>query len=387
LTVSRLCPQRNRGLTPQVQNSVPSEASAASTNRAATAIAFYLPQYHPVRENDEWWGKGFTEWTNTARARRLFPGHQQPRVPGELGFYDLRVAESRIAQADLAREHGIGAFCYWHYWFAGRRMLERPFNEVLSSGEPDFPFCLAWANQTWSGVAHGAPRRTLIAQTYPGREDEKAHFHSVLPALVDPRYLRIEGRPLFMVYRPELLPHARRFTDHWRDLAAEAGLPGLFLIADIRDDFARQPGNALESMGFDGAVFVNLPVDRVRRPPFVARAVTRLLGGPEVVRHSETFEGAPFTQNRPVFPCVFPNWDNSPRSGREGIAVVGSSPDILKAHTEAAVASVSGLAKEQRLVFFKSWNEWAEGNYLEPDLEHGRDALRAVAAALSAPTR
>lgn len=368
-----------------VQNSVTSEASDAPTDLAATAIAFYLPQYHPVKENDEWWGKGFTEWTNTARARRLFPGHQQPRVPGELGFYDLRVAETRIAQADLAREHGIAAFCYWHYWFAGRRILERPFNEVLASGEPDFPFCLAWANQTWTGVAHGAPRRTLIAQTYPGLEDEKAHFDSVLPALVDPRYLRIDGRPLFVIYRPELLAHARRFTDHWRDLAASAGLSGLFLIADVRDDFTHRPSNALESMGFDGAVFVNLPVDRVRRPPLLARAVTRLLGGPKVVWHSETFEGAPFTQSRPIFPCVFSNWDNSPRSGREGIAVVGSSPRILRAHTEAAVAAVSTLAREQRLIFLKSWNEWAEGNYLEPDLVHGRDALRAVAAGLNAP--
>jgi lipopolysaccharide biosynthesis protein len=355
----------------------------ARRDAAATAIAMYLPQYHPVKENDEWWGRGFTEWTNTASARRLFPGHRQPRVPGELGFYDLRLAETRVAQAELAQEHGIAAFCYWHYWFAGRRILERPFTEVLASGEPQFRFCLAWANQSWSGIAHGAPRRTLITQTYPGREDEKAHFASVLPAFLDRRYLRIEDRPLFLVYRPELLPNAREFTDHWRDLAADAGLPGLFLVADIRNDFADRPPDALEFMGLDGAVFVDLPVDRARRPPLIASAVTRLRGGPEVLCHSESYVGAPFTQTRPIFPCVFPNWDNSPRTGRQGIAVVGSSPRILKSHMEGAVASVSRLPVEQRLVFLKSWNEWAEGNYLEPDLEHGRDFLRAVAAGLN----
>lgn len=363
------------------------QAADRQPEPAATAIAMYLPQFHPVKENDEWWGKGFTEWTNTARARRLFPGHMQPRVPGELGFYDLRLAEARDAQAELAREHGIAAFCYWHYWFAGQRILERPFAEVLASGEPDFPFCLAWANQTWSGVAHGAPRQTLITQTYPGRDDEKAHFSSVLPAFVDSRYLRVDGRPFFMVYRPELLPNARAFTDHWRDLAADAGLPGLFLVADIRNDFVDRPHDALESMGFDGAVFVDLPVDRARRPPLVTRVVTRLRGGPEVLCHSASFLGAPFTQSRPVFPCVFPNWDNTPRSGRSGVAVVGSSPNILRRHMEEAVASVSGLPVDQRLVFLKSWNEWAEGNYLEPDLEHGRDYLRSVAAGLNVPVK
>lgn len=347
----------------------------------------YLPQFHPVKENDEWWGRGFTEWTNTARARSLFPGHMQPHIPGELGFYDLRLAETRIAQADLAREHGIAAFCYWHYWFAGRRILERPFNEVVSSGQPAFPFCLAWANQTWSGIAHGAPRRTLITQTYPGREDEKAHFASVLPALFDPRYLRIDGRPLFMVYRPELLPQARDFTDHWRQLAADAGLPGLFFVADLRNDFVDRRHDALESMGFDGGVFVELPIDRARRPSLPVRVVTRLRRGPEVHRHSESFVGAPFTQSRPIFPCVFPNWDNTPRSERQGVVLVGSSPHILRRHVEAAVASVSGLPEQQRLVFVKSWNEWAEGNYLEPDREHGRDYLLAVAEGLGVGRR
>lgn len=140
------------------------------------AIAFYLPQFHPIPENDEWWGKGFTEWTNTAKAKPLFPGHYQPHVPADLGFYDLRLTEARVAQAEMAAEYGIEGFCYWHYWFAGKRLLEHPFNEVMQSGKPDFPFCLGWANDTWSGIWHGAPNRVLIEQTYPGLEDYKNYL-------------------------------------------------------------------------------------------------------------------------------------------------------------------------------------------------------------------
>src|SRR6266498_1716919 len=156
-------------------------------------IAFYLPQYHPIPENDEWWGKGFTEWTNVAKARSLYRGHRQPNLPADLGFYDLRLAESRFAQAELAQKYGIEAFCYWHYYFGnGKRLLERPFQEVLSSKKPDFPFCLAWANQTWTGIWHGSPNKILIEQIYPGLEDFKQHFYQVLPAFTDDRYLRID---------------------------------------------------------------------------------------------------------------------------------------------------------------------------------------------------
>ena len=171
-------------------------------NKKARLIAFYLPQFHPIPENDEWWGKGFTEWTNVAKARPLFRGHHQPLVPADLGFYDLRVPETREAQASLAREYGIEAFCYYHYWFAGKRILERPFDEVLASGQPDFPFCLCWANQSWTGVWHGAPNKVLIEQTYPGQDDHRRHFEYLLPAFADRRYLRVEGKPVFRDLQP-----------------------------------------------------------------------------------------------------------------------------------------------------------------------------------------
>jgi hypothetical protein len=218
----------------------------------ARLIAFYLPQFHPIPENDQAWGKGFTEWTNVAKAKPLFPGHNQPKIPADLGFYDLRLPEARQAQADLARAYGIEGFCYWHYWFAGKRVLERPFNEVLKSGEPNFPFCLAWANQTWTGIWHGCPDRVLIEQTYPGLADYTTHFYTLLEAFTDPRYITVEGKPLFLVYNPEELPDPKQFTDCWRDLAIKSGLKGLYLIGVARHEYWFPEPN-----GFDASIIIN----------------------------------------------------------------------------------------------------------------------------------
>ena len=190
-------------------------------------IAYYLPQYHPIPENDAWWGNGFTEWTNVAKAKPLFRGHYQPHIPADLGFYDLRVPEVREAQAALAREAGIEGFCYWHYWFGGKRLLERPFDEVLASGKPDFPFCLAWANASWTGIWYGADDRILQEQTYPGLEDHRAHFEALLPAFKDPRYIRVDGKPLFMIFQPVDL--SADVIAFWQQLALAAGLPGITL--------------------------------------------------------------------------------------------------------------------------------------------------------------
>src|SRR6266446_2869134 len=191
-------------------------------------IAFYLPQFHPIPENDAWWGKGFTEWTNVTKARPLFRGHYQPHLPADLGFYDLRVAESREAQADLARQYGITGFCYYHYWFAGKRLLHRPFDEVLTSGRPDFPFCLCWANENWTRVWDGGGSEVLMEQTY-SEQDDRAHIQALMPAFADTRYFRIDGRPLFLVYRTELLPEPARTADIWRSEVSKAGLGDLYL--------------------------------------------------------------------------------------------------------------------------------------------------------------
>ncbi|WP_277209485.1 glycosyltransferase WbsX family protein [Isoptericola croceus] len=345
----------------------------------ARAVAFYLPQFHPIPENDRWWGPGFTEWTNTARAARLYPRHQQPNLPGELGFYDLRLPEAREAQAALASEFGVEAFAYWHYWFGnGRRILERPFAEVLASGRPELSFCLAWANQTWSGVWHGDTDRILMRQHYPGVEDYTAHFEAILPALRDPRYLRVGGRPVFYVFRPEELPDASVFVDLWQDLARRHGLDGLYLVAEMSDLVgAGVRYDRVKEDGFDAGVYMRMPAGTTRRQVLRMRAFRKLAGGPEIYPYSTDWA----EQNRTgdlVQPCVYPNWDNSPRSGRGGVVLHGATPEKFRANVEQAVSSIAHRPVHERLLWVKSWNEWAEGNHLEPDLRHGRGWLEAL---------
>jgi hypothetical protein len=350
----------------------------------ARAIAFYLPQYFPIPENDEWWGPGFTEWTNTAKARRLFPGHQQPTLPSELGFYDLRVPETRALQSDLAQAHGVEAFAYWHYWFGnGDRILERPFAEVLSSGEPSISFCLAWANQTWTGIWHGAHDRILKQQTYPGPQDDQRHFDTVLPAFRDERYLRVDGRPVFYVFRPEELPDARQFVDRWQEMARTAGLDGLYLVAETSDLLGAGPRySRAVADGFDADVYMRIPARVDRYTHLRMRVLRKSMGGPEIYPYSDDagslHRSGPTTQ-----PCVYPNWDNTPRSGRGGLVLTGATPEKFRRNVESAVSLLAGRPPQERLLWVKSWNEWAEGNHLEPDLREGRAWLEALRDGLS----
>jgi len=368
----------------------------------ARLVAFYLPQFHPIVENDEWWGRGFTEWTNVARAKRLFPGHYQPHVPADLGFYDLRVSETREAQAELARRHGISGFCYWHYWFGGRRILERPFAEVLASGRPDFPFCLGWANESWSGIWHGAPDRILLKQTYPGPEDDERHFREVLPAFEDPRYMTVGGCPIFVVYRPYRIPTLERFTDLWRENAVRSGLKGVFFVG-IDDQ-----GGTNRPAGLD-AVIPYLPQFRKLRlygaiSPKVRDLVRDGIARWAAARASRAASDAgdfpavppnlwpqayPYAEfvrtafadirvDDRVMPLVVPNWDNTPRCGIKGNLLHGATPELFAQHLREAIRLVGGREKERRLVFIRSWNEWAEGNHLEPDLRFGLGFLEAL---------
>ena len=346
----------------------------------------YLPQFHPTPENDLWWGPGFTEWTNAAKARPLFPGHYQPHIPADLGFYDLRNPETREQQAALARGAGIEGFVYWHYWFSGRRILERPFDEVLKSGQPRFPFCLAWANQSWTGTWHGAPDRILIEQEYPGASDDRAHFAAILPAFADDRYIRVEGKPLLYVFRPEQLPEPAAWVDRWQRMAVEAGLPGLYLVAEMSDLLGRGPVYRDPfADGFDAGVHVRIPVDT--RPAAMLRMrVLRRLGLPEVFPYSQRPVGRPVsTEQRPVYPCAYPNWDNTPRAGSRGLVAAGSTPARFAVHVRDALNSLSQFDLDKRLLFVKSWNEWAEGNHLEPDLRQGHGYLDKLHMELARP--
>lgn len=391
----------------------------------ARLIAFYLPQFHPIPENDEWWGKGFTEWTNVTKAKPLFPGHYQPKLPADLGFYDLRVPEVRIAQAELAREYGIEGFCYWHYWFGnGKRILERPFNEVLKSGEPNFPFCLGWANESWTGIWHGNPHKMLVEQTYPGLEDYKQHFYAVLKAFCDDRYIKIDGKPIFVVYKPLKLPEPQKFTDYWRELADRAGLKGLYFIAVLQDS----SWDAKEH-GFDGITLSNQ--SKIMPPPTINTA-TRLKGlkdtlkktlkdvlNRKLVKFSPVRDRSQLLLStakddliklyrqklgRPIniyayeeamqyflqessgtiasFPCVIPNWDNTPRSGLNGLVLHDSTPELFKVHLYQAMQKIIDKPFEEKIIFVKSWNEWAEGNYLEPDRKYGKAYLEVLKEAV-----
>lgn len=347
---------------------------------SARAIAFYLPQFHAIPENDEWWGPGFTEWTNAAKARPLYRGHVQPHLPADLGFYDLRLPESREAQSDLALAHGVEAFCYWHYWFGrGSRILERPFTEVIATGSPAVKFCLGWANQTWTGIWHGAANRVLREQTYPGPEDDKAHFDTIVAAFRDERYLRIGGRPVFYVFRPEELPDAAAFVDRWQAMARAAGLDGLFLVAEASDLLgAGRRYTAHKEDGFDAAVYVRLPARRTRADVLRMR-VRRKFGGPEVYPYAVDPDlWAPVREDETLLPSIYPNWDNTPRSGARGLVLAGASPSAFADNLRHAIGSLDGRPAEERTLWIKSWNEWAEGNYLEPDLEHGRAWLEAL---------
>jgi len=351
-------------------------------------LAFHLPQFHPIPENDEWWGKGFTEWTNTAKARPRFPGHYQPHVPADLGFYDLRLPEARAAQADLARDHGIGGFIYWHYWFGeGRELLQRPVDEIVSSGEPDFPFAIGWANQTWSGIWHGAEDRILIEQRYPGADDDRAHFARLLPMFSDRRYITVHGKPLFYIFRPEQLPDAAAFVDRWQAMATEAGLPGLYLVAEVSDLLGRGPayvGGAAD--GFDASLYMRFPADDSGLGYQAMRAARRF-GAGEVFRYrSEPMPVPDDPRLGRTYTTIYPGWDNSPRSGRRSVILHGSTPEKFRPHVRDAIRRVADFPVDEQFVFVKSWNEWAEGNHLEPDLRFGTAYLEVIRDELDHPS-
>lgn len=355
-----------------------------TTSLRARALAFYLPQYFPIPENNEWWGPGFTEWTNVASARPLYPGHRVPILPADLGFYDLRVPETRQAQGDLAQHYGIEAFVYWHYWFGGgERILERPFQEVLATGAPDVGFVLAWANQSWTGTWHGAPDRILKEQRYLGVDDDAAHFEAILPAFRDERYLRVDSRPVFYVFRPEELPDAGAFVDRWQSMARAAGLDGLYLVAEVSDLLGAGPRyTRVLGDGFDAGVYMRLPVTVNRTTKLRMRLRRKAFAGLETWRYTAdaltTFPGGEHLQ-----PCVYPNWDNSPRAGRRGLVIEDASPEKFQRNVEDAVALLANRPVQERLLWVKSWNEWAEGNHLEPDIVHGHRWLEALHAGLT----
>lgn len=357
-------------------------------SRAAVArlLALYLPQYHPIPENDAWWGKGFTEWTNVARARPQFPGHYQPHLPGELGFYDLRAPETRAAQAKLAREYGISGFCYYHYWFHGKLLLERPLKEVLESGEPDFPFCMCWANENWTRTWSGGEDQLLMRQRY-SEADHVEHIRWLVPYMKDRRYIKVQDRPVFLVYRASQIDRLREATDTWRSTARQAGLPGLYLIR-FESNHAGEAGDPTE-LGFDAAAEFQPRTSGPLLPRWLPGPLRRIAPGMYRRNHVRDYrslvEGA---LARPRvsykrYPCVTPGWDNSARRQAQAARIwVRSTPAAYERWLRTTLDRFRTLGVDEDFVFVNAWNEWAEGNHLEPDQKWGRAYLEATRRAV-----
>lgn len=378
----------------------------------ARVIAYYLPQFHPIPENDKYWGKGFTEWTNVAKAKPLFKGHYQPRIPADLGFYDLRLPEVREQQAQMAREAGIEGFCYWHYWFGnGKRLLQRPFNEVLQSGKPDFPFCLAWANHSWktSTWENGGKDRMIVEQRYLGEEDYTLHFQEVLPAFKDKRYITIEGKPLFAIFDPYNFQDVSNFIKTWQRLAKENGLKGIYFIAMSNSTSTLQRNadgtlkrvtpnlqsservyNDLLNLGFDGINSFGKSRAEMLYMGKYARIAKKLLHQylPFLPTHCINYEKitqhffAPEDSWQNVYPSIFPQWDRTPRAGNSEGVYVNATPTTFKKHIQNALNVIKNKDMEHRILFLRSWNEWGEGNYVEPDLKYGHGFLDAIKEAI-----
>lgn len=351
-------------------------------------IALHLPQFHPIPENDAWWGRGFTEWTNVARARPLFRGHAQPRVPADLGYVDLRLAEARQAQAELARRHGIQGFCFYHYWFQGRRLIERPVDEILASGAPDFPFMLCWANESWSRRWLGEERDVLLQQTY-SMQDHERHATWLARAFADPRYLRVHDRPVFLIYRPLDIPELSAALQVYRRVVHAELHRDPFLVAVD----SRSSGHDFREEGFDytmnfrpqlgvipGVADDGFGLRRWWRNCRLGIASGRLkaIDSAEFDRRMRAIE----PRHDHYFPSVYVGWDNTPRRGERGVVVLGQTPARFHQQVRRAMDTVARRPPEEQLLFVNAWNEWAEGNHLEPDLAYGRAYLEALQAAL-----
>ncbi len=360
-------------------------------------ISFYLPQYHPIPENDAWWGKGFTEWVSVARARPRFKGHHQPQIPADLGFYDLRLEETRIAQAELAAEHGISAFCYYHYWFNGKMLLDRPFNEVLKSGKPDFPFCLCWANENWTRSWDGMHQDILMAQDYNAR-DRIEHIHWLCNAFKDSRYIKVNNRPLFLIYRTDNIPDLPERIRDWRKIVREHGFDDIYLCS-VRSNFDQMDERAVIAAGFDAIVefqpyYKDLPGRSLS--VFLKLAFTNsynkiisglglqsylpLMNENNIYSYKKLADKAmakPHPDGYKKFPCVTPSWDNSARKRRANI-VQNDDPLQFGEWLLNAFTRSEKYGEDEKIVFINAWNEWAEGCHLEPDVKNGRKFLSAI---------
>ena len=344
---------------------------------AVKLIAFYLPQYHPIPENDEWWGKGFTEWTNVTKAQPQFDGHYQPRLPADLGFYDLRLRQIRHQQIALAKKYGIYGFCYHYYWFSGTKLLEHPIEDMLSDSGSDMPFCICWANENWTRRWDAREHEILLGQKYlPG--DDEEFIKGLIPFFQDARYIRLCGAPLLIVYRPQQLPDSQKTTKSWRKYCEGVGIPKIHLCAALTH------GNEeYIKYGFDSGV--QFPPNNLKLPSlntqldFENRFRGRIFNYFEI---AESYLAQQYKDNL-VFRTVFPSWDNTARRKDSSTVVLNSTPENYEYWLSATIKKTcENLRGSDRLVFINAWNEWAEGCYLEPDMKFQKSFLDSTLRAI-----
>lgn len=358
----------------------------------ARVIAIYLPQFHPIPENDEFWGKGFTEWINVAKSRPLFKGHYQPQLPADLGFYDLRIPQVREEQARLAREAGIEGFMYWQYYFGDKKMLlERPFEEVLHSGKPDFPFCLGWANHSWqtltwkSDASHKEGKTMIMEQKYAGEQQYREHFYYNLSAFRDSRYMKVDGKPIFVIWNPaDHSEEIKKLIDIWRELAKMENLPGIHFVGQ---EVYKMDNECLYSMGFD-AVYQNKILESQTKVTnkwwwHIRHGLIKMLGITSFLDKYKYERVEPYlvteeAKNINVYPTLLAGYDRSPRAARKAIILYDFNPVIWRKHIKNVLSHIQHKDTENKIVMLKSWNEWGESNYMEPDRVYGKEKLNVL---------
>lgn len=375
----------------------------------ARVIAFYLPQYHPVEVNDKYWGPGFTEWRNVVKAKPLFRKHYQPKLPADLGFYDLRIPEVREKQAELAKEAGVEGFCYWHYWFgAGEEVLEMPLDEVVKTKKPDFPFCIGWANHswktsTWSKTKSSFQNTVIFEQKYLGTNDNEAHFYRLLAAFKDDRYIRVEGKLLFVIFDINGFKDFKQFKAQWNKLARENGIPEFYFVShtssigttDLRsirslEETAHQTINHSFDLGADGVDVVNMKYAEFCAKGRIKKIVVSILRRLKWMGYVEKYDFNDIVKGLIVddinedniFPEIINGNDRSPRAGRQAIIYYNVTPEIFYKEAKKIINSVCHKDFDHRIVFLNSWNEWGEGMYMEPDLRYGKRFIEALNKAL-----
>lgn len=346
-------------------------------------IAFYLPQFHRIPENDKWWGEGFTEWTHTQKASPRFKQHYQPREPYQDYYYDLTDSSTRNWQGKLAKQYGIYGFCYYHYWFKGKQLLETPFNEVLRTGEPDLPFCLSWANEPWTRNWDGLSGYVLMPQDYGNEQDWKIHFDYLLKAFKDKRYIQIDNKPVFIIYHPGGIPQCEAMLQYWNQLAIANGLNGIYFVGTL-NGFPIQTQNV---KGFDAIIEFEPVYTSVHgRCSNIWKVIKDYQQkNMWVIDYDELYVSLlsrnPPKTKKQVIPGAFVDWDNTPRRKNSSLIFQGANPEKFTNYLSQQILRSRTLYNSDFL-FINAWNEWGEGAYLEPDSRYGFQYLEAVKKAL-----